>query len=129
MSARMALLALAITAAGAACDGDTVSPTPGELRVILATPNTNDGAVLFTVSGGVIDSVVAAGYRTFASNGGGSSVHIVVTGNVTGGVLARIQVPDLGRASSYHAAVEQVAARPPSYALQTTAGYAISVAK
>ncbi|MGH7752498.1 MAG: hypothetical protein ACREN5_06755, partial [Gemmatimonadales bacterium] len=81
-----------------ACGGDGTGPepaTPGRLSLRLTTPNSDDGAVLLEVSGGQIDSVVAAGYRLRATGPGANSRRVVVTGTLASGPVASIWVPDV----------------------------------
>ena len=91
-------------------DDKTVAPTgPGVLDVVLTTPNSDDGAVLLTVDGAV-DSVQGAPYVVF-STASGTGARIVVTGDVVGGVIARLYVPDVGTADQYLAYLDEVAQR------------------
>ena len=102
-------------------------PTPGLLGLWLSSPNVNDGALLVTITGGIVDSVQPApGYTLSSAGAGTSTVRVVVTGNVASGIVAQILVPDTRRAASYHITVDQAAARG-SYALQNVGGYAIEV--
>ncbi len=113
----------------AACGGDGTGPepaTPGRLSVRLTTPSSDDGAVLFDVSGGPIDSVVAAGYRLRATGPGTSPRRAVVSGSLASGAVASIWVPDVKLVSSYTAIVRDVAARN-TYALRDLQGYRMDV--
>jgi len=112
-----------------ACGGDGTGPEPadpGPLTLRLTTPNSGDGAVLFEVSGGQIDSVVAAGYRLRAVGSGTGVRRVVVSGNVSSGPLASIWVPDVKLVSNYAAVVRDVAARN-TYALRDLTGFRIDV--
>ena len=55
---RRQLLPLVLLALASACgDGgptEPAGPVPGVLKIALATPNADDGALLFTVSGGSV---------------------------------------------------------------------------
>ena len=91
-------------------DDKTVAPTgPGVLDVVLTTPNSDDGALLLTVDGAV-DSVQGDPYVIF-STASGTGARIVVTGDVVGGVIARLYVPDVGTADQYLAYLDEVAQR------------------
>ena len=53
---RMMLAAAVVVSAGLACGEGTTAPVPGTLVVSLATPNADDGAILFTVLGILFES-------------------------------------------------------------------------
>jgi len=106
-------------------DDKTVAPTgPGVLDVVLTTPNSDDGAVLLTVDGAV-DSVQGAPYVVF-STASGTGARIVVTGDVVGGVIARLYVPDVGSADQYLAYLDEVAQRG-TYALRSPTAYSLEL--
>ena len=127
-------LALALGFLGAmvaACRGGdgtgTSGPTPGTLSVVLATPNTDDGAILFRVSGPDM-SQVSAGDATlyFRQVQQGTTITAVVVGNLHTGTLLTFHVPDVDAASSYSATILQVADR--ANALRgTLGGYGLMV--
>jgi hypothetical protein len=132
----LALVALLAACGGAGSPTDpTPTPTPqpkaqaGWLTIELATPRADDGAVQFGISGPGIDSVRAA--APFTGIGGNVNVNtafMVVTGTLKPGVVARIHVPDVSRASQYAATVQAVAQKG-SYQLQTTTGYSAAVTR
>ncbi len=106
-------------------DDKTVAPTgPGVLDLVLITPNADDGAILLTVDGAV-DSVQGAPYVIF-STASGSGARIVVTGDVVGGVIAKLYVPDVGTADQYLARLNEVAQRG-TFALQPTTSYQLDL--
>ncbi len=125
----LVLLPLALAAATASGCGDDLAPVAGTLRVILATPHSNDGAVLFVVSGGPIDQVDPAGYLAYSTPIGSTTTRVVVTGNLVPGVLVNLRVPDVRRFGRYSVVLEQVAARAPGYALQDLGGYGVTVTR
>ena len=98
-----------------------VTATSGWLTVQLTTPNTNDGAVQFTVSGPGVDSVRVlppyAGFGRVPSSGLG---HVVATGSIASGAVARVWVRDVARASQVTASFSSAAARG-TYILNTLA--------
>lgn len=111
----------------AGCGGDApVGPVAGELTLSLVTPGNSDGAVLIRVTGPIESVTAMAGYRVESSAVPGGMWRIVVAGNVTGGPVARIRVPDINAAAEYLAIVEQVAARG-TFALLSTSGYGVQV--
>ena len=100
-------------------------PKPGALSATLVTPNANDGAVLFNIAGGPIDSITAGGPRLAGDTKSGSA--LLAMGSVQNGAqLALVWVPDVAKVGSYTASVVQAAARG-TYALQSLSGYKISV--
>ena len=106
-------------------DDKTVAPTgPGVLDVVLTTPNADDGAVLLTVDGAV-DSVQGAPYVVF-STASGTGARIVVTGDVLGGVIARLYVPDISAADQYLPQLIEVAQHG-TYALRPPTSYQLEL--
>ena len=87
-------------------------PIPGWLGIRLQSPNTDDGGILLTVSGGEIYSVRSTHPDLFVSPPGTPVRRIIVGGELTsGGLLVEIMVPDVQSAADYTATVEQAAAR------------------
>ncbi|HET7041190.1 MAG TPA: hypothetical protein VFI13_04195 [Gemmatimonadales bacterium] len=124
-----ALPALLLAVAGCgSSDGGGAHPVPGFLTLTLSTPNANDGAVLFKVSGGTIDSVVGG-----AMVQSGSYVinptftRVVTAGNIVDGIIAKIHVPDVDKAASYSATVEQASIRTAPYTQQSLTNYTIAI--
>jgi hypothetical protein len=125
-----ALLSALVVAAGCGgSDGGPTGPVAGSLRVVLTSPNTDDGAVMFQVTG-VVDSVVApAGLTLFQSVPGPNVIRAIVTGDVASGSnLLTLYVADVGKASSITTQVLQVAARG-TYAQRAAGAYSIQVMK
>ena len=119
--------AFALILALVACHDDdkTVAPTgPGVLDVVLTTPNNDDGAVLLTVDGAV-DSVQGAPYAIF-STASATGARVVVTGDVVGGVIVRLYVPDVSIADQYLTQLNEVAQRG-TFALRPTASYQLQL--
>ena len=127
MTPRSLLFLLCSLSALVGCSHDTNEPTAGILKANLASPNTDDGAVLFTVSGGPVDSVVAGGHQVYFALLDATSLRVVVIGEVGSGTLATVYIPDNRLASSYSVTVNQVAARV-SYAQRNPASYSLSLA-
>jgi hypothetical protein len=129
---RRTLVALAATLL-VACGGESptgatpaptpVGPTAGVLTLELVTPNGDDGALQFAVSGPAIDSIRAIGYQgsTALMSGQGQTI---LTGALTSGAVARVYVRDIARATDYRAWVVAAAARN-SYALQDVSNYRV----
>ena len=103
-------------------------PTPGWLALRLWTPNTDDGGIIFTVSGASIDSVRSTYPDAFMTRTGSNAWRMLVAGDLIGGaVVAEVHVPDIAKASSYTGTIEQVAARAPSFAQRSLSEYALTV--
>jgi hypothetical protein len=121
-----ALLLLAGLCSLGACSHDDSGPTAGILNVNLSTPNTDDGALLFTVSGGPVDSVAAPDLRLYSARLDPTTLRVIVMGNLGSGGVARIYIADSRLASNYSATVNQVAARG-SYTQRDPAAYTLSL--
>ncbi|HEY9382725.1 MAG TPA: hypothetical protein VIP80_04345 [Gemmatimonadales bacterium] len=129
-SARWRFTLLAAVALGAACSNDPTSGAPraGTLTLRLSTPRSDDGALLFEVSGPPIDTavVVNGSLQLFTRRADGSTVVGAVVGGLTNGALVTLRVPDVGAAGGYTARVLEVADR--QNVLRTSlAGYALTV--
>jgi len=121
MKALRALGLAALVVVLGTCDG----PRPGWLRVRLVSPNADDGGVLFTVSGGPIDSVRSSFPDCYSAQQG-ATWRVLVAGAPVTGVMAEIWVPDVGAVASYAGTVEQVA-HVSTYAQRPTGAYGVSV--
>jgi hypothetical protein len=95
--------------------------------VTLTTPNSDDGAVLFTLSGGPVDSVEAVGHSVYSARIDANTLRVIVTGTLGPGPVARIRIPDQQQVSGYGAMVNQVAART-TYQQRDPGGYSLTLA-
>jgi len=120
---RLAAVAAVVLLAG--CGGST-GPTAGTLKVNLATPHTDDGGMLLTITGGPIDSIEALGNQVYTFRADANSLRIIIAGELAAGTVARIHVPDTQQASQYSAAVGQVAARA-DFAQRDPALYSVTL--
>ncbi len=113
------LASVAFLAILAACGGGVVSPPPpppppqsGDLTVSYVGSGAAIGAILFSISGGPVTSVSAAGGRplqvSFAPLTTGTT-KVVVAGTLTTGDILTVRIPDITLATSYTVGVEQVA--------------------
>jgi hypothetical protein len=117
------------------CGGDAHSPTeptgpiPGVLKVSLVTPNADDGAVLFTISGAPVASIEtpSPSYHVYAALPDTNTARVLVTGDLAAGAVALIHVADTRRAAAYHATIAQAASRA-TFAQRTLSGYSFTVA-
>jgi hypothetical protein len=107
------------------CSGQPSAPVAATLRVSLSTPFNDDGALLFTVTGGRVDSVEAPGYTLYTSQTDPATLQVILTGNLGPGIVAQVHIPDERVALQYSASLSQVAARetyierdPASYHLE-----------
>ncbi|MEP6572006.1 MAG: hypothetical protein ABJD11_04895 [Gemmatimonadota bacterium] len=105
---------------------DTSGPAPGALRVMLHTPNADDGALLLTVSGGPIDTVESAGFSTSVARMSSTSFRVLIAGDIGNGNILTLQVPDRHAVTSYVATVTQAASRS-TFLLQNPTGYSLLV--
>lgn len=130
MNNRAKLLPVLITAVilTSACSSESAAPVGATLEVSFATQATDDGAVLFTVSGGPVDSVEAPGYRLYSAQTSPTSLRVVVAGDLRAGTIARIHIADGRKLSQYSATIDQVAARG-SYAQRDPVSYSLVVAE
>ncbi|MEO6068276.1 MAG: hypothetical protein ABIQ41_09900 [Gemmatimonadales bacterium] len=121
----MALVGLVANCGGGGGGGN--DPVPGLLTLTLNTPNSDDGALLFRVTGGVVDSVYATGMIQDGSyTVQPTYTRIVVAGNIVDGAVAQIKVADVGDVASYSVIMEQVAVRITN-TQRSPVGYSISV--
>lgn len=122
------LVAGALISSCGGSDGGPSGPTAGVLSLTLNTPNTGDGAVLFRVNGGVVDSfagspmVLDGNYNTFTGN----LTRVVVAGPITDGIIGYLFVPDVSKVGNYTITMEQVVANS-NFAQRPVVGYSFAV--
>lgn len=112
-------------------DGGVVAPPrvdPGLVDVVLETPNANDGAVLLQITGGPVTAVQAAGPQLRSGHPSVNPLVVLVRGDLTNGVIARLELPDRNRLTSYAGQVTQVVARG-TYAQRALDGYRVVLRK
>lgn len=121
-------LLVGVAACGGGDDGPS-GPVAGPLRVVVTSPNADDGAVMFQVTG-VVDSVaVPAGLTLHQSVPGPNVIRAIVTGNISSGSnLLTLYVADVSKASTITTQVLQVAART-TYAQRPAGAYSLTVQK
>ena len=100
-------------------------PIVGWLALRLTTPNADDGGVFISVSGAAIDSIRTAHPVLITRRESATSIRAVISGNLSGGVIAEIRVPDTRQSAQYSAVISEAASR--SYTQRDVAGYQISV--
>lgn len=109
------------------CASEPPGPSAATLQVALATPAQDDGAVLFTITGGPVDSIDAPDYQVYSRQTDANTLRVIVMGALKPGLIARIHIPDQSRIADYSGAVNQVAARD-SYAQRDPTGYGLTLA-
>jgi len=126
------LCAVAALLFAVACADDSTGtggpPQAGTLILRLTTPHSDDGAVLFELSGPPIDSVVAlnASLQLFTRRANDSTIVGAVVGVVANGAVVTLHVPDVGAASGYAARILEVADRQNALRI-SLAAYALTV--
>ncbi len=130
-SGAVVLAAITLACSGDSGNGGTGVPQdvsdPGFVNVTLSTPNSNDGALLLRLSGGVIDSLTASSGSIFFAATGTNAFRVMVAGTITDGPIVRFWMPDRRNVSQYVATLEQAAARS-TYEQQSIGGYSLSIA-
>lgn len=102
-------------------------PTAGVFNVTLNTPNTGDGAVLFRITGGPVDSIAGSAMIADGSyNSVGNTTRVVAAGPITDGVIVHLFVPDVSKASLYAGTMEQVAANS-NFLQRSVVGYTFTI--
>lgn len=129
------VLTILALAGAAGCGGDSVTgptPTPpsseevpGWLDVQLSTPNADDGGIIFTVGGGAIDSMESV-HQGFSAAVNDSIWRILLTGELSDGVIARLHVPDVNASDRYSPEILQVAAEN-SFAQRDLTAYDLEI--
>jgi hypothetical protein len=104
---------------------NTTGPVAGVLDVTLSTPRQDDGAVLFLVYGGPVDSIVSVGYPIYSARSA-DTLKAIATGQLAAGVIARLYVPDTRLTFRYAASIGQVAERG-TYTPHGPPGYTVSL--
>jgi hypothetical protein len=122
MTARRALMLSVLLFS---CSSGT-GPTAGVLNVKLSTLRGDDGAVLFTIAGGPVESVEAVSGAVHSAQIDAHTLRVVITGKLSAGAIARVRIADMTQTSHYSAAVNQVAARS-SYVPRDPGQYSISL--
>lgn len=134
MTTRSLLLA-ALCAGGLTAVGcsSAEKPVAGDLEVRLATPNTDDRAILLRVAGkqSAVTAPAGTNYRVLLAPLAGDTVRVVVIAPrgsaLAAGALLRLSVPDTRQAASYAAIVLDAASA--TYAQRPASGYTLTVVK
>ena len=126
-------LALGVVVMLASCEGKELPPGPapppsgpGFLQVLLETPRNNDGALLFTLSGGPLDSLRVSQATLLTAPSGANDQQVIVAGDVRAGVVLRFWVPERANVADYRAVLNQVATRG-NYLQQSLTSYSLTI--
>lgn len=109
------------------CSSGPTGPASGILNVKLTSTNSDDGAVLFTITGGPVESVEAVTGAVYSGQIDANSLRVIVAGNLSSRTIARVRIADASQASRYSVSVNQVAARS-TYAPRDPTRYSIALA-
>ena len=126
------LAAVSIVLAGPSCGGDSGGgtapppPDPGPVHLVLSTPNPDDGGLLLAVSGGPVTSLGSAGFD-YTGTATSTGARAIVRGDLTGGTVLVLNLPDRNRLDSYSVQLQQVSARAPSYRQRVLTGYQLTL--
>jgi hypothetical protein len=109
-----------------ACSGAPSAPVATTVQVVMSSPYSDDGGVLFTVAGGPVDSLSTTEYTLFSSRDNPRTLQVIVTGNLSTGALATLYLPDERLLPQYSVSLNQAAARA-SYTERDPAGYRVTL--
>ena len=129
---RAPTLAALLLAGAALARGDSSSAPAGaggpaaSFALVLEAPDDRTGALLLSISGGPVDSVVAAAGTSLATEIAAGETQAVITGSLpNGGVVARLYVPEAD-AAGYRVVVLQ-AADAASFERRAPGSYGVAV--
>jgi hypothetical protein len=98
-------------------------PVPGVIGISVASPNGDDGAMLFSVTGSIQSVAAAGGYQVLSYAPGASVTKVMVVGDIVSGPVLSLSVAD--KAKALVVTLEQVAARG-TYVQRAIAGYQVT---
>ena len=107
--------------------GPNLPEGPGFLAVQLGTPDTDVGAVWFTLSGGPLDSVRVSQKTILTRDGGANRRSVIVVGVISNGTVASFWVPERRDVANYQAVLEQASGLA-AYEQKTITSYTLTVA-
>jgi hypothetical protein len=132
MTVRVGLVLLAVLLAGCAGDGGSSSPLappnpadPGVVRVSVTSPNNDDGAMLFSISGAFQSIQGASGYQVLSYAPTTAVTKVVVVGPIVSGNVFSLNVAD--KSLPVRVTIDQVAARS-SYMQRAPGDYRVTLA-
>jgi hypothetical protein len=112
------------------CKVEASPPTPGTVTVSFQSPNTDDGAVLLTLTGPGIQGVqpASSNYKAYWRVVSATEARLLVVGNITNGVVATLTIDDLSKVKEYAGTLIEVASRSDAVRA-SVAGYSISISR
>ena len=134
MTGRRAVAVLMAALVGCGGDGPTppVTPPPnggaitGLIGVSVASPNSDDGAMLFSVSSTFQSIQAANGYEVLSYAPTTTVTKVMVVGPISSGTVFSLNVAD--KSLPVAVTIDQVAARG-SYAQRTPSGYRVTIVR
>lgn len=123
-------LGLVLLGAGLACGGGgSTGPKAGTATVSLVTPNTDDGAVLLTLTGPGLANAQSASsaYHVYWRAVSAGEVRAIVVGDLTAGAVLTVSIDDVSKVGQYSGTVAEAASRSDVVRGSTT-GYGVTVA-
>ena len=127
---RLALLLAAITCGGNDSVGPggpgPTPPLPGVIGISVASPNADDGAMLFSVTGSIQSVAAAGGYQVLSYAPSALVTKVMVVGAIVSGPVLSLSVAD--KAKPLGVTLDQVAARG-TYVQRAIAGYQVTSVK
>jgi hypothetical protein len=102
---------------------------PGTLTVRLVTPNADDGAILFDITGPAppVDITAAVQGAVVHSRIVGNTTRVAVFGSLASGALVKFSVPDVNAAAQYTGQVTEASDRASTLRASVT-GYQVTIA-
>jgi hypothetical protein len=122
--------ALLLLTTGCSDSSGTPPDDNGPVRVALATPSADDGALLITITGPGLTAIEPASpsYAVFWSAVNENETRVIVVGDIVDGPIFTATAPEGVAASEFAAGVMEIASR--TDALRASlAGYSLSVAR
>jgi len=126
----IAATAIVALAGLAECKVEASPTTPGTVTVSFHSPNSDDGAALFTVTGpGIRDAQAASStYKVYWRVVAATEVRFLVVGNLNNGVLATMTIDDLSKVGQYEGSLLEVSSRTDAVR-SSMSGYSISISR
>jgi len=110
LRAALALFAVLVVGTVSCGDKEPAGPTAGTLYLALESPNGEVGAIRMRISGAGIANIEAAQpFQVYYRETGGDRLEVVVVGDVLGGDLLSLEVPDVD--APYPVSLIEVASR------------------
>jgi hypothetical protein len=122
-------VSLALLGVCLACGGGSTGPKAGTATVSLVTPNSDDGAVLLSLTGPGLANPQSANstYRVYWRVVSASEVRTIVVGDLAAGAVLTVDVDDVGKIGQYVGTVVEAASRGDAVRGSLT-GYRVSFA-